>query len=123
MTLVPPKQLQLLAAVFPKEKWAEDLVKGLNQFALETTKALTVAAPVYKVLTFTTGVTVANSFPIDFPVEDIVNECRVAMVLKGVPSGAVSVVAQMLSGGKKLRVSTITGLAASTAYSIRLALA
>lgn len=119
----PPKQLQLNPEDFPKESWARALVKGLNQFALETTRALTRAAPAYKVLTFTTGASVAASFPIDFPVESIVNDCRVALILEGTPAGAVSVTAAMLSGAKRLRVSYIYGLATSTRYSIRLALA
>lgn len=107
---------------FPAEPWAKALVDAFNQLSLETTKALSGAAPVYKTLTFKTGVTVSASFPIDVKVDAPVTDARVAMVLTGTPSGAVFVTASMLSGGRLLRVSNISGLAASTSYSLRLAL-
>lgn len=119
---IPPKPVRLMLAQFPKEPWAKSLVDAFNQLALQTTQALTTVAPTLKTLTFTTGATVADSFPIDVKVEAPVTSARVAMVLSGTPSGAVTVQAKPLSGGKLLRVSLITGLAANTAYSIRLAL-
>lgn len=122
MTASPPKQAALRLSDFPREPWAVKLVNAFNQMSLETTKALDAAGPKMRVLEFATGATVADSFPIDVPVDFIVTDARVAMVLKGTPSGAVTVTAQMLSGGKLLRVSSITGLSASTRYSIRLAL-
>lgn len=118
----PPKQLRLDPTQFPKEPWAKALVDAFNQLSLQTTQALTGGGANYKTLTFKTGATVANSFPIDVKTAVSVTSARVAMVLSGEATGAVTVVAQPLSGGKTLRVSNITGLAANTAYSIRLAL-
>lgn len=117
-----PKPARLDLALFPKEPWAKALVDAFNQLSLQTTQALTGVGGVTKVLSFKTGATPANSFPIDVRVDSPPKSVRVAMVLSGVPSGAVTVVAQLLSGGKFLRVSNITGLAANTTYSIRLAL-
>ncbi len=118
---IPPKPVRLSLGRFPKEPWAKDLVDAFNQLALQTTQALTMTAPALKTLKFTTGATVADSFPIDVPVTSPPSTWS-AMVLSGVPSGAVTVQAAPLSGGKLLRVSLITGLAADTAYSIRLVL-
>ncbi len=120
--VTPPKPLRLALEQFPKEPWAESLVDAFNQLALQTTQALTVVGPKYKTLDIKTGVTPANSFPIDVKVEAPPKSVRVAMVLAGTPSGAVSVTAQVLSGGKLVRVSNISGLAANTSYSIRLAM-
>ena len=108
--------------MFPNEPWAKALVETFNKFSLETTRALTDVGGVQKTLTFKTGATVANSFPIDVKVESVIKSVRVAMVLTGVPSGAMSVTASMLSSGRSLRVSNISGLAANTSYSLRLAL-
>lgn len=119
---VPPKPQRLDLDLFPLEPWAKPLVDSFNQLALQTTQALTVVAPKYKTLSFRTGATPANSFPIDVMVDAPPNSVRIAMVLTGIPSGAVTVVAQVLSGGRVLRVSSITGLAANTTYSLRLAL-
>lgn len=118
----PPKEVRLSLSDFPAQPWAKKLVDAFNQFSLETTKALVATSAKYKTLDISTGTTVADSFPIDVPVSFIVTDVRVAMVLSGTPSGAVTVTASMLSGGKLLRVSSITGLAASSKYSIRLAL-
>lgn len=120
--LTPPKQVKLDLAIFPKTPWAKALVDALNQFSLQTTQALQVAGPKYKTINFTTGAVVADSFPIDIKVDAPVLDARVAMVLSGIPTGAVVLTAQMLSGGKLLRVSSISGLAANTPYTLRLAL-
>ncbi len=117
-----PKQVQLSLEQFPKESWAQSLVAGFNQFVVQTVAALRIAAPVYKVLSFTTGPTVSDSFPIAIQVDAPVSECRVGMILAGNPTGAVFAVAQNLSGGRLVNVTNITGLAANTFYSIRLAL-
>ncbi len=120
--IIPPKQAQLSLAQFPQESWAVSLVSAFNQFSVQVVNAFKIAAPKYKVLSFTTGAAVADSFPIDFPVETAPSDVRVAMVVNGAPSGAVTVVAQVLSGGKLVRVSSITGLSINTTYSIRLAM-
>lgn len=118
----PPKEARLSLADFPEQPWAKKLVDAFNQFSAETTKALVASQSTYKELDVKTGATVANAFPIDVPVSFIVKDVRVAMVLSGTPSGAVTVTASMLSGGKLLRVSSITGLSANSRYSLRLAL-
>ncbi len=118
----PPKQAQLSLKDFPAQPWARKLVDAFNQLSLETSKALEGSAVTYKTLDIATGATVADSFPIDVPVTSIVKDVRVALVLSGAPASAVTVTAAMLSGGKLLRVSNITGLSASSRYSIRLAL-
>ncbi len=118
----PPKQVQLVKELFPKEPWASSLVAALNQFSVQVVETFRATATRYKVLTFSTGADPATSFPIDVPVDEPPSDVRVAMVLSGAPSGPVTVLAQPLSGGKLLRVSSITGLAANSTYSIRLAL-
>lgn len=118
-----PKQVRLDPERFPRgAAWVRPLVDAFNQLSLQVTQALTSRADPYRVLEVVTEATPADAFPIDVPVGRIVTEARVAMVLAGAPAGAVTVVASMLSGGKLLRVSNITGLAANTRYSIRLAL-
>ncbi len=120
-----PKQAALVLSMFPPEPWAKALVEAFNQLSLQSTQsaqALIGAGGKYKVLDIKTGASVAASFPIDVKVAEPVKSVRVAMVLTGVPTGAVSVEAQLLSGGRLVRVSNITGLAANTIYSIRLAL-
>jgi hypothetical protein len=117
-----PKPVRLDLSLFPQEPWATALVNAFNQLSLQTTQALSGVGGVLKEISFKTGATVANSFPIDIPVASPVKSARVAMVLSGLPTGPVTVVAAMLSGGKHLRVSSITGLAANTPYALRLAL-
>lgn len=118
----PPKPVRLELGLFPKEPWAKPLVDAINQLSLQTTQATTRKGVTYKVLTFKTPASAADAFPIDIKVDAPVTDVRVALVLSGAPNGAVTVTAQMLSGGKLLRVSNITGLAANTAYSVRLAM-
>jgi hypothetical protein len=120
--VTPPGELRLVVGDFPAEPWAKRLVEGVNQFSTETVKAIATAATVYKLLSFTTGSVVADSFPIDIPVEAPPLEVRVAQVVSGAPSaGEVpGLLWQPLSGGKTIRVSLISGLQARTAYVIRL---
>ncbi len=117
-----PKQVSLSLAQFPQEPWAKALVEAFNQLSLETTQALTGIGANFKTLDIKTGATVANSFPIDIKVDRIVKSATLAMVLNGVLTGACTITAQVLSGGKLLRVTNITGLAANTSYSLRLRL-
>ncbi len=119
----PPRQVALVQSQFPAEGWATSLVNQFNQFALETVRAFGFVTPKYKVLVISTGATVADSFPIDIPIDFAPTEVRVAMVLSGVPSGAVTVVGTpILANNPVLRVTSITGLAANSTYSIRLAM-
>ncbi len=117
-----PKQAQLVLEQFPKEPWARSLVEAFNQLSLETTQALTGTGANFKTLDIKTGATVADSFPINIKTDRIVNSVSLAMVLNGTLTGACTITAQALSGGKLLRVSNITGLAANTSYSLRLRL-
>ncbi len=120
-SFVPPRQVALVLEQFPREEWARSLVNALNQFSLETVASLTLQSPFYKDLTFTTAPLVADTFPIDFPVKSRPTDVHVATVLSGVPSGAVTVLWVSSGSGTTVRISSITGLAAATAYSIRLA--
>ncbi len=99
------------------------LVEQLNQFSVQTVQALTARGPKYKLLTFTTGASAADSFPIDIKVEGLPNEVRVAQVPSGqVAAGAaVAVQWQPLSNGL-VRIANISGLSANTAYEVKLAL-
>lgn len=125
-----PKQQQLVLEQFPKQPWAKALVSAFNQFVQQTVAALTRAAPTYKELSFKTATTVADSFPIDVTTAFPVKDARIACVVSGAPSGATAVRWQLLSqgaqqsqsGANSIRVSFIDGLAANTAYTIRLAL-
>ncbi len=118
----PPRQVALVLSLFPREPWAQALVSAVNQFALEVVRAFTFGQPVYKTLDFTTGAAVADSFPIDFPVE----ATPVDVWVSAVPSGdngtsAVTVKWQPISTpGLAVRVNLVTGLAVNTTYSIRL---
>ncbi len=114
----PPKPVRLVLADFPQEPWARSLVEAFNQLALQTTQALTGVGGQTKLL----NIAVNQAYPIDVPVTAPVTSARVAMVLSGTPTGAVTVLAQQLSGGRLLRISNITGLSASSTYSLRLAL-
>lgn len=122
--IVPPRQLQLVPGEFPKEPWAQSLVSGLNQFSVQTVQAFRIASVQYKILTFNSGLTSADSFPIDIPVDVLPSEIRIACVVNGEPAVGVGVTVRWraLGGGKSVRISEITGLAASTDYSIRLAM-
>lgn len=119
----PPKQISLVRAQFPLESWATSLVNAVNQFSREVVQSLSKSAKVYRVLSFSTGADPLASFPIDLQVDFVPVEVRVAMVLSGTPIGAVSVVAVPIMGdGQVLRVINVTGLAANSTYSLRLAL-
>ena len=117
----PPRQVSLDISLFPQAPWATALVNAVNQFAVQVVQAFARSTTRYKVLSFTTRSNVAASFPNDVLCDSPPQEVRIAAVVTGAPSGAVTVVWQPLSSGKAFRVSLITGLAASTAYQVRLA--
>lgn len=122
----PPKQVQLDLSMFPEEPWARALVAAVNQLSVQVTQVATVAAPVYKTVSFKTKAAVADSFPIDIP-SDIRRpiNVQVAQVLSGTPESAPAVVwvfaADPLKGTGVIRLVFIYGLAPSTDYSISLA--
>jgi len=115
-----PYPQRLTLEQFPAEPWARALVAGFNQFSTDVVSALRASGAVYKIINVTTTTDPADAFPIDVPVDGVVMEARVAMVLAGAPIGGVAVTARMLSLGL-LRVSYISGLAADSEYQIRLA--
>ncbi len=118
-----PRQIALVLSTFPLGQWATDLVNAINQFSLEVVQAFQQTAPKYKTLSFATSATIADSFPIDFPVDASPSEVRIAaatgdngtaaLTVKWVP---ISITSSQLG----VRVSLITGLSSNTTYSIRL---
>lgn len=117
-----PRQIALVLEAFPKEAWAAGLVNLLNQFSLEVVQAFRVAQPIYKTLSFTTGASVADSFPIDFPVESTPNDVWVAQV-GDAGTGSVTVKWAPIVGNNlqlSVRVLMVTGLSSNTSYSVRL---
>lgn len=117
-----PKQVRLDLTQFPDAPWAKALVGAFNQLSQQVTQAGGATQPTFRELRLKTGPTPSKSFPIDVKVDAPVKSVSVALVVSGTPSGAVFATASMLSGGKLLRVSNISGLAANTEYTIRLAL-
>jgi len=123
--IIPPKPARLDLAQFPAEGWARILVSAFNQFALQVVQALTIAAPKYKVIDFSTGADPIDSFPIDFPVPFAPNEVRVAAVLVG-DTGFDGITAKWSTTIKNsnslcVRIRWFSGLSSNTTYSIRLA--
>lgn len=120
----PPRQFVLDARLFPEGAWVRPLVESLNQFSQETTAALNAAGTTYKMLTVSTGATVAASFPIDLAVGFAPMEVRVAQVQEGTvtPGNAVTVQWQPLPAMGRVRITNISGLSANTTYRILLAM-
>ncbi len=123
-----PRQVALVLEAFPASVWAPQLVQAVNQFALEVVQAFLFTIPKYKVLIFATSENQEDSFPIDFPVEAIPTEVRVAAELN--QWGGDSRYAAMTirwspvignNGQPCVRVNFITGLNSDSSYSIRLA--
>lgn len=121
-----PKQIQLVKEAFPNEPWAKMLVDAFNQLSAQVTQAASVATKETKSLKFTTGASVATSFPLDIPVERIPTDVRVSQVIGAVGSGANAaqwaVLARNSKGVIVVRISLITGLLPSTKYEVRLTL-
>ncbi len=118
-----PRQIALVLSTFPVETWAQQLVNNLNQFSLEVVQALRLAVPQYRTLNFTTGASVPDSFPVDFPVDETPNDVWVASSgVEGVTNAIAVNWAPILGNNSapSVRISYITGLASLTRYSIRL---
>ncbi len=117
-----PRQIALVLASFPAGNWAAELVNAVNQFSLEVVQAFRFAVPQYKTLTFTTGTTVADSFPIDFPVESTPVDVWVANSGESDVYAVTVKWAPIVANGNQLavRVNLLTGLASASTYSIRL---
>lgn len=118
-----PRQIALVLSLFPQEGWAGALVNALNQFSLEVVQAFRFAVPQYKTLTFSTGATVADSFPIDFPVDAFPSDVWIAGVPSGDQAGTSAITVKWLpvvANSLVVRVSLITGLSANSTYAIRL---
>ncbi len=117
-----PRQIALVLSAFPKGPWSQTLVNAINQFSLEVVQAFRFGQPKYKVLTFTTGSSSADSFPIDFPVEATPVDVWIAAVISGDTGGsAITLKWQPISTpALSVRVTLITGLGDDTTYNIRL---
>lgn len=121
----PPSEVRLTPEIFPKEEWARRLIDAINQFSVETVRAINVSTTDYtRELLFATGASVADAFPMDIAVDGPPNEVRIARVISGAPAaGAVpAILWERLSGGRSIRVSFISGLAPSTKYRLALAI-
>lgn len=121
-----PRQIALVLESFPASTWAPQLVSAVNQFALEVVQAFLFSIPKYKTLTIRTGPNQEDAFPIDFPVQAIPSEVRVAAELNqwgGDSKYAAMTVrwSPIVTQGLCVRVNFITGLDANSSYSIRLA--
>lgn len=117
-----PRQISLVLGLFPAGEWSTKLVNLVNQFSFEVVQSFLFALPKYKELAFTTGAAVASSFPIDFPVAQMPIDVWVASINDSGTS-AVTVKWQPIvstNNSLNVRVSFITGLSTSTAYTIRL---
>ncbi len=123
-----PRQIALVLESFPASAWAPQLVQAVNQFAFEVVQAFLFSIPKYKVLEFATPLNQEEAFPIDFPVERMPVEVRVAAEMSqwgGDARYAAMTVRWspiVLNAGQlAVRVNFITGLSSNTNYSLRLA--
>ncbi len=122
-----PDYTQLSVSNLPDEArtWAKDWVLSLNKFLAQTVAALKAipSAPAVKELSVLTGSAVADSFPIDFP--NPIGESPNSVVLAYISTPGSSVTSAVMVhwtmlAGDIIRISLVTGLSASTQYTIRL---
>ncbi len=120
--ITPPRQVALNLKDFPDEPWARALVEAVNQFAIQTVQAISsIPAPFYRDVQFTSDGS-AVAAPFDIPVSATPTDVHVAQVLSGGDGRPVAVNWSVLSGGKKIRLTSFSGLIASTAYVVRLSM-
>lgn len=132
-----PNQVQLDLSLFPKndlgtpEAWASSIVSALNKFTAQTVTYLQVQASPKgtRTLQFSTGSTVAASFPITLTLTTLPTEIRVAQVVRGTQDIATPITIQWQfvnnasnNATRQVQITGITGLAASTQYEILLVL-
>jgi hypothetical protein len=123
----PPRQRQWNVEPPADAQWFSDGLLELNSFISSVTYALTKQLSradnfrsMLKTLTIDTSNT--NTFPLDFDctLGATPEEIRVAQVKQNPPTGPVTVAYWELLSGNKIRIHNITGLAASTKYTINL---
>ncbi len=122
----PPRQRQWNVEPPADADWFADGLLELNSFLSSVTYALTqqlTRADNFRSMKKVISIDTANTnFPLDFDctLGGTPEEIRVAQVTQNAPSGPVTVTYWELLEGNRIRIHDITGLAASTKYTITL---
>jgi len=122
----PPKQRQWSIEPPADVDWFSDALAEINDFISSVTYALTqrlTRADNFRSMKKVINIDTTNpNFPLTFDctLGGTPEEIRVAQVTQNAPSGAVTVTYWELMEGSKIRIHDITGLAASTKYTITL---